>query len=181
MKETRDEIITLADELITHRGYNAFSYSDISKALSIKNSSVHYHFPAKSDLGIAVIQRAIDSFMNTSDTCGHLSYKVQLAKIVSIYSKKKENDTVCLMGALSADYQTLSPEMQERLELLGSSMFKKLIEILGKGKKAMEFDFIETPEAKASLIQSSLISSLLLNRVLKNDSFHLIEQELLSI
>ena len=60
--DTRTSILNLAEKLIRTRGYHAFSYQDISKPLKIKNAAVHYHFPAKADLGLAVIQRTIESF-----------------------------------------------------------------------------------------------------------------------
>ena len=56
---TREQIIQLADSLIREKGYNAFSFYDISKSVGIKTASIHYHFPAKSDLGIAVIEHHI--------------------------------------------------------------------------------------------------------------------------
>ena len=51
----REEIIQLADTLIRQKGYNAFSFYEISDKVGIKTASIHYHFPAKSDLGIAVV------------------------------------------------------------------------------------------------------------------------------
>ncbi|HEU4554463.1 MAG TPA: TetR/AcrR family transcriptional regulator, partial [Chitinophaga sp.] len=56
---TREKIIELADHLIRTKGFNAFSYADISAPLAIKNAAVHYHFPTKADLGISVIEREL--------------------------------------------------------------------------------------------------------------------------
>ena len=181
MKITRDEIITVADSLIRERGYNAFSYADISKELNIKNASIHYYFPSKADLGIAVINRAIDYFEIEFKTWEVSSYKIQLANMVKIYSEKKEAKSICLIGALSAVFHTLTMEMQERLELIARIFLNKLTEVLTLGKAAGEFSFLESPETKASMVQSSLVSSLLLDRVLKNNVFQLIEGEILNI
>ena len=54
MNDTRSEIVRLASELIRSIGYNAFSYTDISQKLHIKNAAIHYYFPSKSDLGVEV-------------------------------------------------------------------------------------------------------------------------------
>jgi TetR/AcrR family transcriptional repressor of nem operon len=172
MKMMRDEIITVADALIRERGYNAFSYADISKELNIKNASIHYYFPSKADLGIAVINRAIDYFEIEFKTWEVSSYKIQLANMAQ---------SICLIGALSAVFHTLTTEMQERLELIARIFLNKLTEVLTLGRAAGEFNFIESPEAKASMVQSSLVSSLLLDRVLKNNVFQLIEGEILAI
>ena len=60
--ETAEQILDLAETLIQTRGYSAFSYQDIADALGIRKASIHYHFPSKADLGVAVINRYIDRF-----------------------------------------------------------------------------------------------------------------------
>jgi len=54
---TRTKIIDAGEKLLLKNGFNGFSYADIALALGIKKSSIHYHFPSKADLGLAVIQR----------------------------------------------------------------------------------------------------------------------------
>jgi len=48
--------VDLAEALIQSRGYSAFSYQDISDRLGIRKASIHYHFPSKTDLGVAALQ-----------------------------------------------------------------------------------------------------------------------------
>jgi len=60
--ETAEQILDLAETLIQTRGYSAFSYQDIAEALGIRKASIHYHFPSKTDLGVAVIDRYIERF-----------------------------------------------------------------------------------------------------------------------
>lgn len=52
---TSQQIIEIALPLMIERGYNAFSYADITERLEIRKASIHYHFPNKSDLGRAVV------------------------------------------------------------------------------------------------------------------------------
>ncbi len=63
-KDTKVEILDLAENLLRDRGFNAFSYANISSVLKIKNAAIHYYFPGKADLGVAVIQRARERFAN---------------------------------------------------------------------------------------------------------------------
>ena len=56
-RDTREEILNCAEELLQRRGYNAFSYQHIAVQLGIRNAAIHYHFPAKEDLGVALVQR----------------------------------------------------------------------------------------------------------------------------
>jgi len=55
ISDTREQIMDRAAQLLMSRGFNGFSYRDISTHLGVKNAAVHYHFPAKADLAIALI------------------------------------------------------------------------------------------------------------------------------
>ena len=63
-KDTKVEILDLAENLLLDRGFNGFSYANISSVLKIKNAAIHYYFPAKADLGVAIIQRTRERFAN---------------------------------------------------------------------------------------------------------------------
>src|SRR5690242_18959981 len=52
---TAQQIIEIAIGLMIERGYNAFSYADISERMEIRKASIHYHFPNNSDLGRSVV------------------------------------------------------------------------------------------------------------------------------
>src|SRR5258706_9278478 len=60
--DTAEQILDLAGLLIKTRGYSAFSYQDIADSLGIRKASIHYHFPSKADLGIAVVDRYVARF-----------------------------------------------------------------------------------------------------------------------
>lgn len=51
------EIATCARSLLAVRGYNGFSYADISAAVHISKASIHHHFPSKAELVRTVLQR----------------------------------------------------------------------------------------------------------------------------
>ena len=53
----RDEILAASESLIRKVGFNGFSTRDVADAVGIKAASVHYHFPMKSDIGVAVTER----------------------------------------------------------------------------------------------------------------------------
>lgn len=55
ISNTKERILAVAEALIQKDGYNAFSFKDIATAINIKTASIHYHFPSKEDLGVAVI------------------------------------------------------------------------------------------------------------------------------
>lgn len=51
------EIADCAQGLLGTRGYNGFSYADISEAVRISKASIHHHFPSKVELVQTVLRR----------------------------------------------------------------------------------------------------------------------------
>ncbi|MCH6573146.1 MAG: helix-turn-helix transcriptional regulator, partial [Proteobacteria bacterium] len=44
---TREHILKRATMLFQGRGYNGFSFKDISTPMGIRNAAIHYHFSTK--------------------------------------------------------------------------------------------------------------------------------------
>ena len=61
-RDTSEEILNAAEDLLQRRGYNAFSYHHIAVQLGVRNAAIHYHFPAKEDLGVALVKRYQERF-----------------------------------------------------------------------------------------------------------------------
>jgi len=57
MNERASQIIDTAIKMIREGGYHSFSFRQIATELGIKSASIHYHFPSKEDLGVAVMVR----------------------------------------------------------------------------------------------------------------------------
>lgn len=57
------EILNAAEIRMRRGGFDAVSYRDLAADVGIKGSSVHYHFPKKSDLGRAVVDRYTDRML----------------------------------------------------------------------------------------------------------------------
>ncbi|MEX0350780.1 MAG: TetR/AcrR family transcriptional regulator [Paracoccaceae bacterium] len=55
--ETRTQLMDAAEQQVRHKGADGFSYSDLSRLVGIRKASIHYHFPAKSDLLTAIMAR----------------------------------------------------------------------------------------------------------------------------
>jgi AcrR family transcriptional regulator len=181
MKETRTEIVNIANELIKSIGYNAFSYADISKKLNIKNAAIHYYFPSKSDLGVEVIKKNLAAFNSNVDSWKNLGYRQQLTNYLTMHDGFLENYWACIVGALSPSFDTLPQNMQAELQQLVNIILDWLADLLTKGKQSNVFSFGEPPGVKAYMIHSAMLSALLMNKVLKNDIYRSIRDSLINI
>ena len=162
---TKTTIVNLADRLIRQNGYHAFSYKDISSRLKIKNAAVHYHFPTKGDLGAAVIDKSRLQFKKSIEEWSSLEPRDQIEAFLNIYSSIGNQHLVCFMGALGASFDSLPEVMQQSLHEASLEIREWLRSVLEAGLKDESMTFRESVEQKADAIVSSLLASLILNKV----------------
>ncbi|CAL1519641.1 TetR/AcrR family transcriptional regulator [Chitinophaga sp. MM2321] len=166
MSETKEKIVAMADQLIRVKGFNAFSYKDISDPLSVKNAAIHYHFPVKADLGISVIDKELEKFAAHTHRWKNLPEDEQLVKLFDVFRKHSQAHNICLMGSLAPDYGTLSPDMQQKVQEMATGILTWLTHCLEQGRRKKLLHFKGDAGDRALLVISNLQASLLLSRVL---------------
>ena len=171
MKETRDQIVLLADQLIRTQGFNAFSYADIAGPMAIRRPAVHHYFPVKSDLGISVIDNELERIAHQKQEIRDLPGDQQLKSIVEAFYFHHRKGYICLTGSLTPDYMTLPPAMQHSVQQMCETTLDLAADALEKGRKEGNLQFSGTASDRALLVLSTLLSSLLLSRVLKDNIF----------
>lgn len=171
MKETRDEIITLADEFIRTRGFNAFSYADIAGIMDVRKPTLHYYFPSKSDLGISVIDKELQGMARLKEDTKYLPGDEQLKKLVEVFFNNGRNGRICLTGSLTPDYKTLPEPMQYKVQEMCRILLEGIAASLEKGRTEGRLAFTGTAQDRALIVLSGLLSSLLLSRVLGDQLF----------
>ena len=164
--ETSSRILDVAERLVQMRGFNAFSYADIARALHITTASLHYHFPTKAKLGERLIQRYRSSFLaalqHIDETCVDATAK--LRAYVGIYIAVLERNRMCLCGMLAADYATLPKAMREEVRDFFDANEAWLVEVLQHGHKNKELAFTGPPAKSARLLVAALEGAMLLAR-----------------
>lgn len=179
MQDTRERIISLADQLIKTKGYNAFSYKDISDPLEIKNAAVHYYFPSKTDLGIAVVESEVSRFTTHTSKWATLSEDKQLTKLFETFNRKHKDGLVCLMGSLSPDYETFPEILQEKVTGMSAAFLDWTAGVLERGREKGLFRFEGNAYDRSLLVMSNLLASLLLSRVMGSKVFGKITAQLM--
>ena len=115
-----DEILEVGQELIQTVGYDGFSYRDIADRVGIKSASVHYYFPAKTDLAEAVAEQYRTEFAETvreisANTPGALE---RLEEFAGIFQDTLENlDRVCLCGMLASESSSVPDTVSAQTRL----------------------------------------------------------------
>lgn len=165
---TRDEILDLAESLIQTRGYSAFSYQDIADKLGIRKASIHYHFPSKHDLGIAVIDRYVQRFTAALEAISADSQQSSMAMLDQYFSPylelAKTPDKVCLCGALAGEMPALPGGLRVRVNRFFKEHQTWLAKILRRGMERGEFATLIEPAKIARLVFGAMQGSLLVKR-----------------
>ncbi len=169
---TKEHIIESANRLLIERGFNAFSYKTISQEIAIKTSSIHYHFPAKCDLGIAIIKRHQQALDQTIAKINAEPPLEKLNKLFLYYRKLAVAQKVCIVGAFTSDINTLDEPLRQELLLFAHSVIDWTASILDEGQDQQLFKPIDNTPLKAKLLIANLMSMVQIARIEKsNGSF----------
>ncbi|PYE49005.1 TetR/AcrR family transcriptional regulator [Deinococcus yavapaiensis] len=164
--DTRERILDVAQRLVQHRGYHAVSYKDVGEQLGIRNASIHYHFPSKADLGLALVRRYRERLQVTLAALDVLSSPAErLSRFVDAYRDVVRDDgRVCLCTVLAAEDpalpETLRPEVRAFLDFNE----RWLARVLAEGRAEGELRFDGSPEAAAAAFLATLEGAMLLAR-----------------
>jgi TetR/AcrR family transcriptional repressor of nem operon len=115
---TEHRILAAAKDFIQTRGYNGFSFHDISQEVGIRTPSVHHHFRTKSDLGRALLAQerlAMSNSMRVIDAQAGSTW-AKLKRYVELWSDAASDGTrIGVLGMLAAEYNTLPEPMRKEL------------------------------------------------------------------
>lgn len=180
IENSKRTILNLAESLLQDKGFNGFSYANIAAELGVKNAAIHYHYPSKEDLGIAVIQRYRERFrlwINNSRV-KDLTPEAKLDWFLSIYTNMRaDQGKICLVGSMEAEFNSIPKGLQGEVQGLHKELLTWLQATLTEGKEAGVFGFKGEPADKAALILSTVQGALQMARALGAKKFHsVIEQ-----
>lgn len=180
IENSKRTILNLAEALLQDKGFNGFSYAHIATELGVKNAAIHYHFPTKEDLSIAVIQRYRERFKLWINNARikDLAFEQKLDWFFSIYTDMRaDQGKVCLVGSLEAEFNSIPAGLQTEVGALHKELLKWLETTLSEGREAGVFQFTGEPANKAALILSSIQGALQMARALGTKKFRdVIEQ-----
>lgn len=173
MSVTREKILELGEHLLQTKGYNAFSYQDISKELGVKNAAIHYYFPTKTSLVVSVVRNNALRFKEMIQNMDILKHNEQqkLEAFLKIYIKSNRDYKICLLGSLGSDFPTLDEAIQIELKSMTDLIIIWLSEILESGRSKQLFRFEGGADTQALMILSNLMAGLQLSWIAGRNTF----------
>ena len=182
---TKSQILDQAEILLQEKGFSAFSYHHIANFLGIKNAAIHYHFPTKSGLGTALIQRYQQQFLQwvTQQREQNLDPATMLKGYMTIpLSYMRRGGQVCPLGVLETEFNAISDDMRAATRELDKEMRDFLTLILEEARAHEQIYFEGSAADKALLLTATLQGALQVARVAGPGTFmntlRLVQQEL---
>jgi len=163
---TASRILDVAERLVQVRGFNGFSYADIATELQITKAALHYHFPAKADLGEALISRYASRFaaaLADIDARNAEPY-AKLTGYADLYLQVLLSHKMCLCGMLAAEFQTLPEPMQGAVTRFFDQNESWLEVVLTRGREDRSLQFSGAARDAARMIVGGLEGAMLVAR-----------------
>src|SRR5258708_13574951 len=156
--DTDGRILALAGRVVQTRGFNGFSYADIAASLGVTKASLHYHFPAKAELGRSLIGRYEKNFLAALAGIDRTATKAKdkLRRYAGIYAEVLNDGRMCLCGMLAAEYATLPKAMQKELRHYFEENERWLAQVLEAGRRSGGLEFSGAPRGAAPLLGGPL-------------------------
>src|SRR5258707_10177550 len=163
---TSQRILDIAERLVQTRGFNGFSYADIAQALKVTKASLHYHFPAKADLGARLIERYERNFLAAlARIDGEAAdSREKLRRYAAIYEDVLRDNRMCLCGMLAAEFGTLPKPMREDMRHFFDENERWLIGILREGRREKVLKFSGAPAEVAQSLIGTLEGAMMIAR-----------------
>jgi AcrR family transcriptional regulator len=165
--EMRERILDLAQDILLRRSFHSFSYQDLAAGIGIRKASIHYYFPSKEDLGVALVERVRDRMHAWAVQLSEekVPPEEKLAAFFRVLRRLLDaGNKICVYGVLGAEYNALPPRVQAAYCELLEAEQRWLARVLERGRERGVFGFAGEPEQEAVVVSSALQGALQIAR-----------------
>ncbi len=173
-RDTGEEILNAAEDLLQRRGYNAFSYHHIAVQLGVRNAAIHYHYPSKESLGVALVKRYQERFclwIKGTDVTECAWARLQ-AYFQTYLDFLQADCKCCPGGVLGTEFHALPEGMREQARLLARDIHDWITRTLDAGRTQGVLTFVGRAEDKAVELGAALQGGLQIARLAGPERFH---------
>jgi TetR/AcrR family transcriptional repressor of nem operon len=167
LRDTRSAILDIAERLVQRRGFNGFSYADVAGEIGITRAALHYHFPAKVELGEELIIRYAARFFAALAAIDRQEAAAvgKLRAYTDLYLDTLRHGRMCVCGILAAEYETLPGRMRHAVVSFFDDNQAWLAGVLEAGRAQGGLRFPGDPEDAAQMTIGALEGAMLVARI----------------
>jgi TetR/AcrR family transcriptional repressor of nem operon len=162
MNETNQQILHYAGSFLQCRGYNGFSYRDISQKLGIKNAAIHHYYPQKEDLVATFLEVSRHKFTaNIAQMVESGGSAREQLQYYFDYALKEfdEGKSICPPGSVMLDFEELPEKVKKQHLLLLDEILTWLSRVLKTGLEQGELNFSDPVDVRADAIFETLLGA----------------------
>jgi TetR/AcrR family transcriptional regulator, transcriptional repressor for nem operon len=173
INQTAQKILTVAQKNIQTKGFNGFSYRDLAMEIGIKTSSIHYYFPSKNDLALALVMAHREAFnleLEKILSSGG-DERSQLAAYVELFANNLAVDNkFCLCGMLASEINSLSSQVRQAIQGFFEDNERWLSQLIANGQAKSKFKITSSPNLVAAQLLATLEGAMLIARLAEQDN-----------
>ena len=164
--DNRGRLLQIAEESVQRTGLKSLSFRTLADEVGIKSSSVHYHFPEKSDLARTLIENYQDklfvelNFIAASDA----PLKSRFLAFVDVFSGAAEDNRICLLCMMASEFAALNGQNQALLASVFRNLENWLVQLFDSQSSQLNTEL--TSQQVARLAISGIEGALLVDRVM---------------
>jgi TetR/AcrR family transcriptional repressor of nem operon len=167
--DTAERIMDVAHQLLVERGFSAFSYADIAEAIQIRKASIHHHFPTKTALVVAVLERHRHRMQEGhAGLDKHVSSPLdRLKKYVDHWEVcvRTMTEPFCVAALLGAELPSLPGEVQTGVEKHFTCLRQWIAKTLKDGVKQKMIKLQGTADVEAEMLMAAVHGAMISARV----------------
>ncbi len=166
--DNRNRLLEIAEASVQRKGLKALSFRTLADEVGIKSSSVHYHFPEKSDLARTLIENYQDklfvelNFIATRDA----PLKSRFLAFVDVFAGVAEDNRICLLCMMASEITALNTENQALLASVFRNLENWLVQLFDGQSSELATELSSRQMARLAI--SGLEGALLVDRVMQN-------------
>lgn len=150
--DTKAALLDTAEYMARRRGFDGFSYGDLADSVGIRKASIHYHYPTKGDLSLALLDRYRDVFVarlyRISETEDRAS--ARLLGFLDLYRQALDGGrSLCLCVALGVTQQALPDPSKSQLVAFHRDVVQWLETVFRLGQSDGTLRAVADPKAEA--------------------------------
>lgn len=150
--DTKTTLLDTAERLARKRGFDAFSYADLSREVGIRKASIHHHFPTKADLAAALVTRYREDFMASLSKIEQTEPNAgaQLAAYFKLYKAAMDGGAqVCLCVSFSVSLNSFDALVVRQINRFHAESLAWLERVFERGQADGTISGVSDPAMEA--------------------------------
>lgn len=136
---SRERILKVAARQIREGGLESVSIPQLMKAAGLTHGAFYAHFPSRSDLLVAALDRALSDGEAASTAAASAKGKLSLKSIVNSYLSPQHRDAIgqgCAVSALAGDAGRADEDVRAVMRAYVESFISKTADAIGETQEA---------------------------------------------